>query len=275
MESDHSKKVCGEIGRLLESSLLAYLNRFPKVQRPKHVVHVLVFANRESFIAYAGELGEDLTRAAGAYKPISWELRLYVPSWDPDALRNNAQHECFHAFMHEFAEDVPRWFDEGYAQYFGQAYREGDRLRLGSVDRDALKTLRASRSVTRERLETLMGLDHAGFMAEAGFNYALSWALVHFLEETMDGKLRLLNRTFFESLRNGESPEEARRRIYHPVMEHLATGFARHLASLSDYPPHSPTPSLDPALLQPVGVKDRRVLDRATYEQTTPIVQKG
>jgi hypothetical protein len=232
VESDHSKEVCREVGQMLESALVAQLNRFPGVRRPGVVIKAHVFSSREEFIGYGGELGENLRNAAGRYSPLTRELLLYLPTHDVEALRPTAQHECFHAFLHEFADDIPRWFDEGHAEYFGMAVKVDGHLDFDRPDPASITTLGKLRAVSRRQVEDLLTMGPAMFMTDARRNYALSWALVHFLESTPESRLRSLNRKFFAALRAGEAPRDASRATYGPHLDALATGLTAHIQDL-------------------------------------------
>jgi len=232
VQSDHSKEICRDVGKLLEASLLAYLNRYPRVTRPGGKVRVYVFASRQGFLAYAGELGRNLESAAGAYSVMTRELLLWMPQSNRSKLMETVRHEGFHAFLHEFIEQVPPWLDEGYAQYFERGRMSGRRLALGEADLDLVRRIRGRWRPTPESLNALLAFDHTTFMADAPANYARAWALVHFLESTKDRKLRTLKDRFFEELRSGRTPEEAKKSVFDPVLDHLASKFDAHWSEL-------------------------------------------
>lgn len=232
VRSDHSQDICKEVGKLLETSLLAYLNRYARVTRPAGKVRVYVFASRKGFLTYAGALGHDLESAAGAYNPITRELLLWMPEIGRAELMATVRHEGFHGFLHAFVEHMPPWLNEGYAQYFERGKISGRKLDLGDADLDLVRRIRGKWRPTREAVDALLGLDQAAFMADASANYARAWALVHFLESTSDRKLRALKDRYFEELRAGRTPAEAKKSVFDPVLDRLAEKFDEHWSEL-------------------------------------------
>ncbi len=99
----------------------------------------------------------------------------------PDVFRV-AFHEYAHLLLNHSARPLPRWFEEGLAEYFSTLDAGGSRLRIGAAIPAHLHTL--------ERVPwldpvALFGVDrdspHYSTGEQASLFYAQSWALVHML----------------------------------------------------------------------------------------------
>ncbi len=131
-------------------------------------------------------------------------------------------HEGFHAFLDQFLFDdelvkhVPRWLNEGLAQYFELARLEGTRLVLGREDRVRMAVLRRLQAggglVT---LEEMLSAGAEEYIVEdmsdaetSTKHYLQAWLLVHMLGEK--GKLTKENLTgFVKALAGGAEPMQA------------------------------------------------------------------
>ncbi|MBE7464416.1 MAG: DUF1570 domain-containing protein [Planctomycetes bacterium] len=106
-------------------------------------------------------------------------------------------HEGFHAFLDNFLfpegmeKYVPRWLNEGLAQYFEVSRVEGSRLILGQEDRDKIFMLRKwNKDVSLPPVAKVATSGAEDFIVHEITNlenstkhYLMSWALVHWLGE--------------------------------------------------------------------------------------------
>jgi hypothetical protein len=150
--------------------------------------------------------------------------------WVPlagDGFRNTVRHEGFHWYLHELIDDVPIWFDEGYAQWFGATERKFARTKVGVADDDAVYTLKQAGSELTP-LAKLMTMDQPTFMAKPTLHYAQAWALVHMLRQgegkRIDG--------YFAKLLAGAPAAEAYEEFFAGDIEALEHAYRTHVRSL-------------------------------------------
>jgi hypothetical protein len=119
------------------------------------------------------------------------------------------RHEGFHAFLDQFlfeeglVEHVPRWLNEGLAQYFENGRVEAGRLVLGQVDSAMLAAFRRSGALVS--IEELVASDANDYIAHkigdavnSESHYLTAWRLVHLLGE--EGRLTKENLEAFVAL---------------------------------------------------------------------------
>src|SRR5207249_4962161 len=92
-------------------------------------------------------------------------------------------HEYVHLLVDNTSGNVPRWFDEGLAEYYSSFEIEEDRkVHLGELIPYHLLTLREEKLLP---LRTLFAVDYYSPYynegSKRGAFYAESWALVHYL----------------------------------------------------------------------------------------------
>jgi hypothetical protein len=200
---------------------------------PSRRIRVYVFANRSGYLSYAKAVAKDLSFSSGAYDPRVRELVVYYPVNRRDFV-HTVRHEGFHAFLHEYLERAPLWFNEGAAEYFAAASnRYGSELRFGAPHETALATLER-REKHLVPVEKLLTMDREAFMADALLHYAQSWAVVHYMLKTRGEQMRTAFRGYFRSLREGESQEEAFRRWLAPHVDRIENDYRKHVEKLRE-----------------------------------------
>jgi Flp pilus assembly protein TadD len=170
----------------------------------------------------------------------------------PAATRQVLYHEYTHLLLsrHHDAR-IPRWYNEGLADYFGTLdYRDGA-LVVGSVTSERLISVVKSKPMP---LAKLFGGDRDATLRGAviGDFYATSWALIHYLLQSPKGRGELSR--FERELAKGTPLEEARTaafgRPFAQLDEELAThvGYlARGVAAVSVIDPKKITVAEPPA----------------------------
>jgi hypothetical protein len=230
--SDHSYAVCAEVGAILEEARGAYRTQFrPRDDGRRARVHV--FSGEETYLDYAEELGSDISGSLGVYRPRLRELCVFLHE-DRRQLKDTIRHEGFHQYLHQFVNDAPIWFNEGYAEYFGFGRRKGGRHVAGEVGwtQAALVTALESEFVP---LEELFVESPGAFMAAAGQRYVQSWAVIHMLRETKHPALTSLLDRYMDGLLVGLSREQVFHDVLEPVLPQLRTEFAAHLLRLKTW----------------------------------------
>jgi len=126
-------------------------------------LRVFVFATREEFQRYRDD-------AAGFYQ--SAPERDYIALYDsPDAGRV-AFHEYVHLVMRHSSVPLPRWFDEGMAEFYSTMQIQKDGIRFGDPIAPHVELLGKQPWLDAASLET---------REQGVMYYAESWALVHML----------------------------------------------------------------------------------------------
>ncbi|MEN8151477.1 MAG: DUF1570 domain-containing protein [Planctomycetota bacterium] len=229
--SDHSKDLCEQVGQQLEAAVASYATYFPTVKMPARKARVYVFATRAGYLRYARAVAKDLAFSAGAYDPRVRELVLFLPV-NRKHFVHTIRHEGFHAFVHEYLERAPLWFNEGAAEYFAAASKGyGVGLKFGAPHETALARLRA----WKDRLvpvEKLLTMERQEFMANAPLHYSQSWAIVHYMLKSRGERMRNAFRGYFKALRQGKSQEDAYRRHLSRHVERIEKGYREHISGM-------------------------------------------
>jgi len=131
-------------------------------------------------------------------------------------------HEGFHAFLDQFLFDeklvkkVPRWLNEGLAQYFEEARVEGSRLVLGQENRRKIAFLRKARRegklVPMAKMLTAGAEDYlvkdTSDLEKSTKHYLQAWCLIHLLGEKGRLKKGTLD-AFVRAMAGGADPIKA------------------------------------------------------------------
>ncbi|MFN0244170.1 MAG: DUF1570 domain-containing protein [Planctomycetota bacterium] len=213
VRSDMGQRVCVLAATELEKFYVKYsahLRRAPRGER--RLFRVYIFSGQAGYLAYTQDLlGEQPEHTAGLYSPSLKQLLIWnVPTFDE--LLRTVRHEGFHQFLDRFASDVPRWLDEGLAQYYETSKPVG-----GGWEDGALAPLHVARlrKLALAPLATFLAQDDAHFYADAerDRNYAQAWAFVHFLQHSSHENRRLLER-LLDLIVTGTRPGDAVARVF-------------------------------------------------------------
>ncbi len=206
----------------LELALTEYQRLFPAPRKasPGRRFRAKIFRDRRMYVRYVGELIRDRSTAeisGGSYHPVTREL-LLTKSGSLHATLLVLFHEGLHQYFDTLMPTPPMWFSEGVADYFGAARVEGNRMIPGAVHPTRIAALRKVLAApSPPDLEKLIKLPPARFMnagqtnihlrqAVVGRNYALSWALVHYLVNA--DETGILN-AYFKTLVAGRTANQA------------------------------------------------------------------
>lgn len=148
-------------------------------------------------------------KPAGVFHP-GWERNyamVRLDQWKAGA-RSVVYHEYTHSVLHLNAHWLPRWLDEGLAEFFGYTQFEDKRILMGVVT-DRWRTLGDQRLLP---VETVLGMQPADYMGDerkVQLFYAESWALVHYMTfgPGMDSGRKLF--AFYDKLQAGEEQRVA------------------------------------------------------------------
>ena len=174
-----------------EASLQDILGRIGRMPAANHTSEARLHLS-DSLWAYQDYLSRTLKiRAHGssgifyANDEVGTGIAMYIRGLPVLDLKTTIQHECFHHAAYLVFEDrLPRWLNEGLAQYFQDAILIRGRLRTGMVNPDRLEKLKrlgTQRATAAELIETP---DQAWFVTPTQSThwvsrlYESAWAVV-------------------------------------------------------------------------------------------------
>lgn len=174
----------------------AYQTLVPPARPIQEVSVIRLFASGEEYQRY---VGPDYAWSGGLWMPSRRELVIRPLESrnrreEREQVLRTVQHEAFHQYLfHAFdgRQDIPAWFNEGYAVLFEHAEIRAGRLRFLESDSQAayLEQLAANNALNLRRL---MQLSYAEFYAVAApehvrrTHYATAWGLVYYLLKGTD-----------------------------------------------------------------------------------------
>ena len=167
------------------------------------------------------------------YLPEDWEVKghlhhagMYQPAQDKDyvILRldtegQNPFHTLYHEYTHALLRlnfsNLPLWFNEGLAEFFGNTTLGDKEIKTGTIDPGHLQLLIESKLIP---IETLLEVDHRSpYYNEtnrASVFYAESWAVVHFLMMDEDARKKELLKNFLAAWAKSGSQVDAARAAF-------------------------------------------------------------
>jgi hypothetical protein len=220
--------------QIMDAIHTAYSKIFPFKKDPKVIYRVYIHSTTAGFDAFNKSLGVEQNNSAGYFSPSTKTL---VINGDARGAKTNKYgfsadtidtmlHEGFHQFVHMFVPNIPMWFDEGLAEYFGPSQFLGKRkLKIGVVLRGGDTGFETRYGVIKAAIEEddpIAPLSLKDFMSEKNtdfggegdrvdVNYAQAWSLIHFLlhSKSMGSKGKTLIKAFFKAMRTGKTGQEA------------------------------------------------------------------
>ena len=188
---------------------------------------VLVFKSKSSYKPFA------LPNAAGYFQKgedvnyITLSTETYADN--PFSI---IYHEYVHLMVDNTVGNVPSWFNEGLAEYYGAFAIEEDRkVHLGELIPYHLMTLREEKLLP---LRKLFAVDHYSpeynERDKKGIFYAQSWALVHYLMLANNGERRTQLGTFIQLVGSNVAIEEAFKRAFQTDIETMEKELKKYIA---------------------------------------------
>jgi len=108
--------------------------------------------------------------------------RDYIAMVDGEDVFRIVFHEYVHLVLHHSSSSLPRWLEEGTAEFYSTLETGKDRLLLGRVIRQHVQLLRAAEWMSAAELtKARRGTAINDEQEKTGVFYAQSWALVHML----------------------------------------------------------------------------------------------
>jgi len=217
---------------------------------------LLVVVPRDRIITEGLDINE---RVAGIYLH-GWERQyalvrldaLNTDVYHPDVYAP-VYHEYIHSLLHVSFDRIPRWLDEGLAEFFAYTRFEGDRMYIGAPPKDTHYTEILDRRVNMPLAEFVMKRSaFARDEDDTHLFYAQSWALTHFLTfgPGMEGGARL--NAFMTQLQTGVDQKKAFETVFGPF-EQVQKDYEMYLRKFTF------TSGILPA---PAGLKERDFVAR-------------
>ena len=230
VSGDASFTVCNDTAKTLEEAADLYGREFRRRPR-KTRARVRVFSGFESYADYLADFGGSSKDTLGVYMGSIRELCIWLNEDKPE-LSNTIRHEGFHQYLHDFLEDVPIWFNEGYAEFFGFARRVHGKAVVGQVGENQ-EAIAKKLLPKFTPLSNLFVMQPKEFMANAGVHYVQSWAVVHMLRETSEAQLKGVLDRYFDALLAGKSQQEAYDAVLAPVLPVIERELSLHVRMLA------------------------------------------
>jgi tetratricopeptide (TPR) repeat protein len=183
-----------------ESTARAVLNHFETLRNVFRTdyasdarVRVFLFSSEREFEKYRSD-----PAAAGFYRNEDGDDLIILP--ESSALKRIAAHEYLHMVMHHASPFLPRWLDEGLAEFYSTLSINGAKMRIGETIPAHLSLLSHEPWLNAEDLAL-------GSPADGRIFYAESWALVHMLSLTPPWREKMPE--FVKLLSQGQKQDEA------------------------------------------------------------------
>lgn len=225
-------------------SLSDFFRRAMKLKRPPdEPVYLVGFRNLRELAPY-----RPVPEIEAFYLNTGWRRLIVLGSMGPDA-GETAVHEFVHLVIDRSGMRIPRWLNEGMAEFYSTISARKNKAVIGKVPRGRLISLKQSRWIS---LETLLDPAHEARIFShwdrGGMFYAESWLLTHML--IMSPKYRDKFPRFAEKLHGGAGAALAFREVYGLSLKEVNSDFLRYLNG----PLYTATLSLElrPAFTKPV-----------------------
>ncbi len=232
LSSDASAERAAEVLTSLELFRGAFALLSPDFSlRSPTPTEIVAFRDEESYRKYKIPadpriLGQFLQRVDGNYLTLNAGTRLT----DAYAV---VYHEYVHYLVQANLPGVPKWFNEGLAEYYSTFLIGEDEVVVGRpVERHVRWLLRDSETSGRSMshdfsLEQVLTGEASHHSEKVGGFYAMSWALVHHLLSGDGERLDHLA-DFLARVGDGESAEEAFERAFDTRLESYETALREH-----------------------------------------------
>ncbi|MFG0317450.1 MAG: DUF1570 domain-containing protein [Planctomycetota bacterium JB042] len=175
VRSDLDHAICREAATTLERAYTWYRRELLPADTDRKFP-VFLFSGRAGYDAYLEDLEiETPLHSAGLYSVTLKQLLIWnLP--DRDMMMRTVVHEGLHQYLDVVSDSIPRWLNEGLAEYYEVATTGAIRS-TGQVNEEHVATAR----LFRLPLAEFVRLPPERFYAVGGAAYAQGWALVHFL----------------------------------------------------------------------------------------------
>lgn len=215
------------VARTMEQFRLATAQIFPSRAVSSSRPLTVIVVNRFTMLTFvnSGNVGGFYASRGGQ------DFIVMLGDGGPSALET-ALHEYQHLINHATWTRLPRWVDEGVAEFYSTFYESdgGRRYQVGIPKGDRLAFI--NRAGAEPLLKFLNDDGRSIPLNEGtrvGIFYAQAWALVHFFTFGDEGAWRAKFSPFVEALAGGEAPADAFRRTVTADIERFEARFRGYL----------------------------------------------
>jgi hypothetical protein len=149
-------------------------------------IHVYLFETNDQFRRFIERNYPSFPSRRAFF--VETDTRLAVYAFWGDRIAEDLRHETAHGYLHAIVPNLPLWLDEGLAEYF-EVTRGHDGVNVPHIEE---LMLRFNQGGWRPDLARLERLESVADMTQ--FDYAESWAWVHFMLHTTPERRNVLFR---------------------------------------------------------------------------------
>jgi hypothetical protein len=214
------------IANHLDQIFALYERRFSRFEpRGEDAMPLYLFGQEREYRRFLKKNGIDAKGSGGLFF-VTRQIQ-GLATWVLDRPRSTTlevlQHEGFHQFAWNYiGPDLPRWVNEGLAQYFEDALIVDEELKTGLADGMRIARVRQALSQGREMpVQKLLTLSSEGWNDLMAHNaersqliYAQAWSMVYFLIHGDDGRYQQVFEQYLHRLADGQSPDAAVREAF-------------------------------------------------------------
>lgn len=182
-------------------------------------IHVYLFESSDEFRQFMQRNYPDFPSRRAFF--VETDTRLAVYAFWGDRIAEDLRHETAHGYLHSVVPNLPLWLDEGLAEYF-EVSRGHNGVNGPHIEE---LMLRFNQGGWRPDLARLERLESVADMTQ--FDYAESWAWVHFMLHTTKERRDVLFR-YLSQLRDRVPPtpisvtiRETGPRVNESLIEHV------------------------------------------------------
>ena len=207
---------------------------------PREPTTLVVFRNYQVFGEFVPRdgRGKKQTGVGGYFRESPDRNYLVLPVFDNrEAMYQTIFHEYTHYIVSRNYRDLPRWLNEGMADFYSTfEVRPDGRALIGRTPSSRLTTLRSgvipplSKLLTGESALRLFDNDN-----QTSMFYAQSWLFVHYMTLAEQGSRGTQISTFLDFLRTNKSAADAAREAFGKSLEALDRDVRRYAAQFT-YP---------------------------------------
>jgi Putative Zn-dependent protease, contains TPR repeats len=236
LAGDAPEPAMRDVALRLEQFREAFGQIFPGLKLDSGVrTNVIVFKDSLSYRPFKPKRPDGTPDdAVAGYFLAGDDINYITLSIDPS--NGNPYRTIYHEYVHYLlrsnvgARDLPRWMDEGIAQYYETLQFMDNRVLLGGAPADYLSLLRRNRLIP---LKTFFATDNVSLHRQGddlrSLFYMQAWALVHYLIQNDKGRANDRFDRFFKLLESNESSEDAFKRAFQINYDSLETALAAYI----------------------------------------------
>ena len=199
----------------LEAFRTALAALFPRLSlNDRGRVAVVLFRDQPSFTPFGPRRGGKPVPDVAGYFTRTPRGDMFVLGAFPDGMTlDTAYHEYVHSIVHRNLRNVPAWVSEGIADFYSSFEMDERRgtATIGRIPPWRKTTLHVESLLPLKQVVTPDGAADilTRHRVDVPMFYAESWALVHFLAFSEDGRRAGQLATYLEAVAKGQSPEAA------------------------------------------------------------------